>query len=570
MIGMMVVNILIAPTSAKAASEEGVATDIPEVPDPAEATDAVMSEESEDAESGDEVISNDDYFGEEEEENPYAVSTVENLIDAESGVVQINCVYVDDDGVSHIIKGVTGFIVGSSEDNSEQYLITSKQGIMPDKDYKKTALRKFGVKKADLDQKLDSISYEVVVTKDISYECSLYKQSDELDLAVFTAGEKLASRKPLSIYTSDDGYTSDLPYGTTDIVYSIGFPDAIDYETNPERYDKKDIVLSTGKIVNVHSLNDRFIITHDSSVDANNCGGPLVNEDGNVIGMNILEGDGIYSVAIDSTELVEVFDSLGIPFNKLTPSTMEPEPEPEETPVKETTIIYANEVSGGDTEDGPSSDSIRTLTILAVIIAILLVVLIAVVIVMIVTRKPLTEEEKQEKSKRKAEKKAEREAKKNAKKQAEEPVRPFKYATDEKVNVNQSGGTGMETNMLNEVRDEGTTVLSNGPIINQPQGVAMNGGTLIRKKTGDNIILCKPETTIGKDSLHVDYCIRDNSAISRVHSAFIVNAQGVYVEDRNSTNGTFVNGVKLNIGEAKILNKGDIIRLANEEFEYRK
>ena len=92
----------------------------------------------------------------------------------------------------------------------------------------------------------------------------------------------------------------------------------------------------------------------------------------------------------------------------------------------------------------------------------------------------------------------------------------------------------------------------------------------IRKKTKDNIILCKPETKIGKDSLHVDYCIRDNSTISRIHAVFKVTPQGASVEDCNSTNGTFVNGVRLNANEAKLLNKGDVIRLANEEFDYRK
>lgn len=554
-IGIMAAGVLLAPSTAAAAEEE---------------IDAAGFSSSEDfiTEFDDDLFQSfegiEDEAAEEEEET-YAVSTVEDVVDAENGVVQINCVYVDDDDNHHIIKGATGFIVGTQGDSSSQYLITSRQGVMPDKAYKKAALRHYGVKKAEVEDKLNNIAYEVVVTKGISYDCSLYKQSEELDLAVFTVSEKLATRKPLSIYTADNGNTNELPYGTTDMVYSIGFPDAVTYDTNAVKYEKSDIVLSTGKIVNIHTLNDIYIITHDSKVDANNCGGPLVNEDGNVIGMNILSSDGQYSVAIDSTEIVDVLDSLGIEFNKLTPGTMEPE----EEPVDDTGASFVSTELPQQIIESHEEEKIPTKLIVALVsvIAVLLITLIVVIVLMFSKRTPLTEEEKQKKAKEKADKKAAKKAKKN---QKNEPIRPFNPVPSGNINMNQSGGTGMETNALGLSQEAGTTLLSGGPVINQPQGVTMNGGTLIRKKTGDNIILCKSVTTIGKDSLHVDYCIRDNSAVSRIHAAFTVNDQGVYVEDKNSTNGTFINGVKLNANEAKILNKGDIIRIANEEFEYRK
>lgn len=550
-IGMVAAGLLLTPSTAAAAEES---------------SDAASFEGSEESttELDDLFNSLEEVEEEEAEEESYAVSTVESVVDAENGVVQINCVYVDEDDNRHIIKGATGFIVGTQGDHSSQYLITSRQGVMPDKATRKAALRHYGVKKAEVEDKLNNIAYEVVVTKGISYDCTLYKASEELDLAVFTVSEKLATRKPLSIYTADNGNTNELPYGTTDMVYSIGFPDAVTYDTNAVKYEKSDIVLSTGKIVNIHTLNDIYIITHDSKVEANNCGGPLVNEEGNVIGMNILASDGQYSVAIDSTEIVDVLDSLGIEFNKLTPGTMEPEEVPEEDSAA---TVVSTEPENTIITVEKTRLPVGLIVALVSVIAVLLITLIVVIVLMLSRRTPLTEEEKQKKAKEKADKKAARKAKKN---QKNEPVRPFNPAPSGNINMNQSGGTGMETNALGVKLENGTTLLSGGPVINQPQGVTMNGGTLIRKKTGDNIILCKPVTTIGKDSLHVDYCIRDNSAVSRIHAAFTVNDQGVYVEDKNSTNGTFINGVKLNANEAKILNKGDIIRIANEEFEYRK
>ena len=498
---------------------------------------------------------------EESEEETYVESTVENAVDAKNGVVQINCIYVDDDGNSHIIKGATGFLVGTTGENPKQYLITSKQGIIADKSTRKAALKSFGVKKDDMDNKIDNISYEIVVTKDMSISCSLYKQSDELDMAVFTLGENLANRKPLSIYTSDDGFTNDLPYKVTDYVHSIGLPDSISYDGNLQKYDKKNIVISSGKIVNIHSLNDVYIISHDADVGANNCGGPLVNENGDVIGMNILKKDGQYSVAIDSTEIVDVLDSFGIEYNKMSPGTVKPT---EESSV-DASVIYVT--TGGDTEGGNNEETVNKLPIgLLIALISVIVILIIVCLILFITKPFLSEDEKNRRANERAEKKMQKAAMKANKNM---PERPFPTVDSKNLNANQSGGTGMETNMLGGA-DAGTMVLSGGPVMNKPQSGGMNAGTLIRKKTGDNIILCKPETTFGKDSLHVDYCIRDNSAISRVHAVFTVNAQGVCIVDKNSTNGTFVNGTKLGANESRMLNKGDIVRLANEEFEYRK
>ena len=44
---------------------------------------------------------------------------------------------------------------------------------------------------------------------------------------------------------------------------------------------------------------------------------------------------------------------------------------------------------------------------------------------------------------------------------------------------------------------------------------------------------------------------------------------GVYIQDCNSTNGTFINGTKLESERSVLMNSGDVIKLSNEEFEYQ-
>ncbi len=89
---------------------------------------------------------------------------------------------------------------------------------------------------------------------------------------------------------------------------------------------------------------------------------------------------------------------------------------------------------------------------------------------------------------------------------------------------------------------------------------------LIRSSNGETIILSKPVFRVGKDRDFVDYCIHDNSAISRRHANFMVRNGDIFIIDTNSTNHTYVNGVMIRSNAEIKLTHGDEIRLANEDF----
>ncbi len=92
---------------------------------------------------------------------------------------------------------------------------------------------------------------------------------------------------------------------------------------------------------------------------------------------------------------------------------------------------------------------------------------------------------------------------------------------------------------------------------------------LIREKNKDNIHINKPRYRIGKEKSYVDYFIGDNTAISRSHADIIVRDDGCYIVDLNSTNHTFVNGTMIQSGAEVKIENGMIIRLANENFEFK-
>jgi len=112
----------------------------------------------------------------------------------------------------------------------------------------------------------------------------------------------------------------------------------------------------------------------------------------------------------------------------------------------------------------------------------------------------------------------------------------------------------------------GETVILNADIMQQQMYVQPY---LIRIRYNERIALNKTVYSIGKDVNHADYCIMDNSAISRMHANIISRGEEYFVVDNNSTNHTYVNGMMIpsNV-EVQIIN-GARIHFADEEFEFR-
>ena len=65
---------------------------------------------------------------------------------------------------------------------------------------------------------------------------------------------------------------------------------------------------------------------------------------------------------------------------------------------------------------------------------------------------------------------------------------------------------------------------------------------------------------LGKKKEEADYVIEDVS-VSRMHARITRDKEGIYLEDLNSTNGTFKNGLRLHPYEKRRLDKEDEIKL---------
>lgn len=112
-----------------------------------------------------------------------------------------------------------------------------------------------------------------------------------------------------------------------------------------------------------------------------------------------------------------------------------------------------------------------------------------------------------------------------------------------------------------ELREDGEkTVFLSDPLPEKyPVLVSMEPGRQ------ENIVLDRDRLTVGKQKEQADIVLSDSS-VSRIHASLEKNGEDWYLRDRGSTNGTFLDGIRLEEGEKKQLKDGMEIRFSDRRF----
>ena len=93
---------------------------------------------------------------------------------------------------------------------------------------------------------------------------------------------------------------------------------------------------------------------------------------------------------------------------------------------------------------------------------------------------------------------------------------------------------------------------------------------LLRRATGESIPIGKEDFWFGRASHSgpVDYDLSPLLQIGRRHCHLLTVQNNCFIVDNHSQNHTFLNGAVLTPEQAVLLKDGDILRLADEEFEF--
>lgn len=508
-------------------------------------------------------------------EGDAAVSTVTATTeDPANGILQVMLAYEDDGGKRTYFTGGTCFLI------NEEYVVTNKHIFDLDTKDSKTDLttREIIMDTLDLDKLEDNdphLKLFVFANRDTNVEATVHEnaQSDVLDFAALKLSEKIYGRQPLVLGDSNT-------ITQRDNIFAYGFP--ADSIQNKNFNTKDDVSISSGIISKVTVTGSVDVIEHTAQLNNGNSGGPLLNEAGEVVGINeFIVDQKNYSVQINAIK--EILDTWGIPYP---PNPPDPNPTVEELQEKieaakvlnldgyteesvqafQDSIADAESVAASNPDTAAIQSAIDAISaaqsglekipvpddgsgqepepkgtnwfLIGGIIVIAVIVIVVVIIIVVVSS--------------------------NKKKKAKQvppspqpiqsntpPVQQGSYQTPP-----QEDGAG-ETTLLDSGAGE-TTLLSGG----------MGGAYLIRKKNGEKIQITSQNFAIGKERRRVNYCISDNTSVSRYHVVITKKGSDYYAADQKSSNFTFVNGVQLSPYQETLLTDRSTLKISDEEFEF--
>lgn len=148
----------------------------------------------------------------------------------------------------------------------------------------------------------------------------------------------------------------------------------------------------------------------------------------------------------------------------------------------------------------------------------------------------------------------------------------------EKKNNNSSNETNHK-NTFNQKKDFGATVYFDEDSFNSTlyidenmipdNGLSDLNPRIIRKKNNESAEITTSPFKIGKEPTFADYCITGNPAISGCHAFIVFDNDAYYIKDTNSTNHVYINGKRIQTNILVPINHNDVIKLANEDFEFK-
>ncbi len=104
------------------------------------------------------------------------------------------------------------------------------------------------------------------------------------------------------------------------------------------------------------------------------------------------------------------------------------------------------------------------------------------------------------------------------------------------------------------------------------QTVAVHARIQIGKESEESTLYFKPggkRLSVGR-ATDCDLSLAHPS-VSKIHAALLMNREGtLLVSDTGSVNGTFINGRRINYGEARQIEDGDVVGFGDAEVRFRK
>ncbi len=522
--------------------------------------------------------------------------------DDKDGVLLVRVLLVDTDkGIEVAVQGGSGFLI------NESTLLTCYHVSHLEEDTAQTLMETYGYDTlTDLERHL---TVRVYYQADMFMTATEIAGSESIDFSALQLNKAIYNHEILQLRT-------DL-VANQESVYALGFPDSVTQVEDATAYSftASSVTSTPGAVSNNQStVGGVSFIAHSANITSGSSGGPLVDADGAVVGINRHTDTATesYYWAVGILQVMDVLDTNGITYTSypVIDPTPTPDPSPDYTQLNSLisqaeayneadytaesytalksalTAAYSAQSSSEtqeevdsaaadlqsainglvsasveptdseitDTGNSNDEDENNNLMFILIIVAVVVVIIIAVVVILLLTRRKKTPPIDQMSM--------------NDGGFTPPPVTPAPGGynqvppTDPYNQVPTQAPAAPPTDVLTP----GTTVLNQTQettVLAQPPYAA-----LTRKSNQQKVQISGDSFIIGRDRSSVDFLVEGNSSVGRTHAKIVRNDGAVTVVDMGSVNGTFVNGVKANTNTPVPLKNGDKLTLADEEFTF--
>lgn len=516
----------------------------------------------------------------------------DGLTEAKNGVVQILSGFMDPEGTFRCVKTGSGFLVCNAD--GDTYLLTTNHCVLLT-DEEKTAYCTGNSLKIDVASTQNVI--KVVVKGDVTSDANIVAQSVENDYCLLSVSNVINEKSALRL-----GKNTELTTGTT--VYAMGFED--DAASKGAEYTVVDVSVREGSVQNLESNQGGSIyLQHSAMITAGNSGGPLLNEEGYVVGMNNAAkskpAEGAY-FSFPINEIREVLDNYDVEYDSLE----------RENTVKGLEALYADSMKNyksgnykksslADLENAlKQADELKTRpkvseeelkeisenlaeankklqkklpvkTKIMVALGITNFILLVYFLKLFFAYRGESLQKDQIKDTRRKQKEENLESVRDVEIKSDVATLQFGEVISDK-------GTSKEIWNDEEDDSDKTVVLGMNRkradraefLKNEESFLMREENAVLEKLDGSkSSLITQPVMSVGKSAGRVDIAILGNPAVSRVHAQIVWKEQKYFVRDLESANGTFLNSERIQENEDIEMKNGDKVRFADEEFEFR-
>lgn len=514
--------------------------------------------------------------------------------DPADGVLQVWLTYEDDNGNQTLLSGGSCFLI------NEEYVLSNHHIFNLNYVEGDTTLRQKAMELLGLSELKDDdphLKIKVYANRDMSVNATIHEsvQSETLDYVALKLSDKIYDRKALVLGSS-------AAVKQTDNVYAYGFPE--DSVSDKQFNTKTDVSATDGTISKVTVSQPADMFEHTAQLNHGNSGGPLMNEAREVVGINTYAvgndvGSKYYATQIDVIK--SGLDTFGIAYvdgaEPAVETEIEPEPDTEAQAEPDPALIselqaeirkakdvategyteesvqvlndtignaeaVANNTEATDAEVQGAIDDLKAavndleeesgpsmLMIIGIVAAVVIIIILIIVIVVVNSSK-----------KKKA----------NAGAAGAAPIPSVPQGAQVPPVQQHQQVPPMGQPPVQNIPEEGsadTTLLDSGSADTTLLSGA-GGAYLIRKKNGEKVSITSQNFAIGKERRRVDYCISDNTSVSRYHAVITKKGPDYFITDQKSSNFTYVNGVQATPYQETLLTDRSTVKLSDEEFEF--